>query len=155
MAEVYRLKYLRGRRLKVFLAAADRIIPADGVTPGGGTMLTAGIVDWSLSRIDAGLRGQILGLLLGVELLGFFFGLKPFTMLSAKKQDRLLAWMESSPVRLMRMGFFGIKSYVCMGYYPREDAWKVIGYTGPVLPDRPYPDPIIRALCRGEAEVVS
>ena len=51
------------------------------------------------------------------------------------------------------MGFFGLKSYVCMGYYTREDAWKTLGYEGPLLPDRPFPDPTIRALCRGELEV--
>jgi len=155
MAEVYRLKYLKGRRLRVFLAVADRIIPPDGDSPGGGTMQAAGIVDWTLGRLDPGMRAQLLALMLGVEVLGFFFGAKPFTMLSDEKKDKLLAWMEGCPIRLFPLGFFGLKSYACIGYYPREDVWKQINYSGPVLPDREFPDKVIRLLCQGKLEVTS
>jgi len=58
MAEVYRCKYLTGRRLKIFLAVADRIVPPDEDSPGAGTMQTAGIVDWSMGRLQQGLRSQ-------------------------------------------------------------------------------------------------
>ena len=64
-----------------------------------------------------------------------------------------LKFLESAPVGLFRMGFFGLKSYVCMGYYTREDIWREINYDGPLLPDREFPDPVIRALCDGELEV--
>jgi len=153
MAEVYKLKYLTGRKLKVFLAAADRIIPPDEDSPGGGTMLSAAIVDWSLERLEPSLRRQILALMLGIEMMGFIFGGKPFTMNSEKAQVRQLTWLESSPVSRLRMGFFGLKTYTAMGYYTREDIWQTIGYEGPVLPDRPYHDKVIRALCKGEMEV--
>jgi len=154
MAEVYQLKYLTGKKLAVFLAAADRIVPPDEASPGGGSMTTAGVVDWALERMDPALRKQFLALMLGTEIMGYFFGLKPFSRLPAEKQDRQLAWMESCPVAKLRMGFFGLKSYVCMGYYTREEVWKDIAYEGPILSDRPFADPVIRKLCRGELEVV-
>ncbi len=153
MAEVYKLKYLTGRKLKVFLTAADHIIPPDEDSPGGGTMLSAAIVDWSMSRLEPSLRKQLLALMLGIEFMGIFFGGKPFTSNSEKARDRQLQWLESSPVSRLRMGFFGLKTYTSMGYYTREDVWKTIGYDGPVLPDRPFYDRVIRSLCKGEMEV--
>lgn len=152
MSEVYRLKYLRGRRLKIFLAVADRIIPPDADSPGGGTLQTAGVVDWALERMAPGLRRLLLTLLLGVEILGVFFGGRPFTKNREAAQDRQLRWMERAPVGRLRMGFFGLKTYVCMGYYTREDVWRTMGYEGPVV-DRPFPDAEIRALCQGRLEV--
>lgn len=153
MSQVYKLKYLRGRKLKVFLAVADRIIPPDQDAPGGGTMLSAGIVDWSMDRMEPSLRKQLLALMMAVEFMGVFFGGKPFTMNGDKAKDRQLRWLESSPVSRLRMGFFGLKTYTSMGYYTREDVWKTIGYDGPVLPDRPYHEHAIRSLCKGEMEV--
>jgi len=155
MAEVYRCKYLRGLRLKVFLAVANRIVPPDGDLPGAGAMTTAGIVDWALERMEPALRRQLLLLFLAVEPLGILFGGKPFTWNSPAAQDRQLAWMENNPIRLLRMGFFGLKTYVCMGYYTREDVWKSIGYEGPLRPDLPFPDATVRALAQGRLEVVS
>ncbi len=153
MSDVYRLEYLRGRKLKVFLAVADRIIPPEPDCPGGGTMAAAGVVDWAMRRIDDSLRKQLLGLLLGVEVLGIFFGGLPFTMNGDGAKDRQLRWMESCPIPPLRMGFFGLKSYVCMGYYTREDVWPTINYGGPLLPERQYADPVARKLCSGEMEV--
>ncbi len=155
MSGTYKLKYLTGRKLKVFLAIADRIVPADDESPGGGTMVTAGVVDWSMGRMPDDLRGQILALLLGFEVMGLFFGLRPFTSNSDATKDRQLAWMESCPVGKLRMGFFGLKSFVCMGYYTREDVWATIDYEGPLQPERLFPDAVIRSLCQGEMEVVS
>jgi len=155
MAEVYRCKYLTGLRLKVFLAVANRIIPPDGSVPEAGSMATAGIVDWAMERMDPALRRQLLLLFLVVEPLGILFGGKPFTWNRDAAKDRQLRWMESSPFRLLRLGFFGLKAYVCMGYYTREDVWKSIGYEGPLHPEVPFPDAVIRALSQGRMEVVS
>ncbi|MBW1989262.1 MAG: hypothetical protein JRI97_06920 [Deltaproteobacteria bacterium] len=146
------LRYLTGRKLAVFLAAADRIIPAFDSLPSGGTMTTAQVVDWALERMEPGLRKRFLALLTVMEIMGVAFGARPFSKNSAKARDRQLAWMESGP-SLMRMGFFGLKNYACLGYYTREAVWKAIGYAGPARPDRQYPDTVIRALCRAEAEV--
>ncbi len=154
MAEFYRCKYLTGRRLVAFLAIADCIIPPDEDSPGGGTMATAGVVDWALERIAASLRSQLLLFILVVEFMGILFGGKPFSKNSESARKRQLSWMESGPIGLFRMGFFGLKSYTCMGYYTREDIWKTIDYEGPMLTDLEFVDPAIRAICQGRMEVV-
>ncbi len=153
MKDVYRCKYLTGRRLKVFLSVADRIILPDD-SPGGGTMATAGVADWALGMLKESLRSQLLLSFLIVEVMGIFFGGRFFTRNTDAAKDRQLKWMENSPIRLFRIMFFAIKSYICMGYYTREDVWQSIGYEGPFETDRPYIDPDIRAICKGRMEVI-
>jgi hypothetical protein len=153
--ESYRRRYLKGRALRTFLAAADCIVPPEPDGPGGGTLIAAGIVDWSLDRLAPALRKRFSLFLTVVETAGIFFGGRPFSSNSRSAQVRQLAWMESGPVGLFRMGFFGLKNYVCMGYYTQDAVWARIGYDGPLLTDRPHPDPAVRALCRGEATVTT
>lgn len=151
--EAYRLKHLRGLRLRVFLAAAEVIVPPDGGAPGGNTLATAGVVDYALDRLDPKLRGLFLKFLVLVEILGLFFGGRFFSRNGAVARERQLAWMERSRLSKLRLGFFGLKSYVCMGHFTREDVWPHIGYGGPHVPARPFPDAVIRALCQGAVEV--
>ncbi len=155
MNEAYRCRHLTGTRLKVFLAAADRIVPPDRDIPGAGTMATAGIVDWSLDKLEPQLRRKLLLLFFILEPLGFLFGGKPFSKATAQNRDRLLEWMESNPLSVLRLGFFGIKTYICMGYYTRDEIWRTIGYEGPLRREIKYSDEIIRALAEGRMEVIS
>ncbi|MCC6142971.1 MAG: gluconate 2-dehydrogenase subunit 3 family protein [Candidatus Hydrogenedentes bacterium] len=148
MNDKYVLQYLTGRRLQVFLAVANRIVPADAESAGAGTVETAAVVDWALRRLDPKLREMFLKLLVAVDVMGVFFGGRRFTRNSAAAQNRQLHWLENAPISKLRMGFFGLKSYVCMGYYTRESTWHEIHYAGPHLHDRAYPDPVIRQLCR-------
>ena len=155
MAETYKLRYLKGNTLPVFLAIANRIIPKDSDSSGGGTLETAGVVDWALHRMPDVLRNKFLLFFKVIQILGIVFYLKPFTALKPKTQDKLLTRLESSPIRLFRMGFFGIKTYICMGYYTREDIWKTIDYDGPVMAQRQFVDPVIRQLEQSQIKVTS
>lgn len=155
MPDIYQCQFLTGRKLKIFLAVADRIIPPDENSPGGGTMLTAGVVDWALQRMPDNLRKRFLFFFLVTDFLGIFFGGKSFRKNSDAAKDRQLRWMENGPVKLFRMGFFGVKTYICMGYYTREDIWPTFDYDGPVLPERTYADPVIRKMCECEIEVTA
>ena len=153
MSDIYQCKYLTGKRYQTFLKIADRIIPPDEDAPGGGTPEVAGIVDWALGHIDPDLRKRLLTFLTIFEFMGFFFGAKPFSKLAPEQQDRQLHWLERSPVGLFRMAFFGLKTYACMGYYSLEKTWPTIGYGGPLMPDRQFPDRTIRDLQQGKLEV--
>jgi hypothetical protein len=150
--ENHSLNYLKGRRLAVFLAAADVVIPPDEHGPGAGTISTARVVDWALARLPRGLRSLFLLLLYLIEFLGLFFGGRFFSNNKARARERQLAWMERNPVRPLRLGFFGIKNYCSMGYYTREDIWKTIGYGGPLQKDAPFADPLIRKACQDNKE---
>lgn len=146
------LNYFKGRRLAVFLAAADVVIPPDEYSPGAGTISTARVVDWALARLPRGLRALFLLLLYFIEFLGLFFGGRIFSNNTARARERQLAWMEKNHLRPLRLGFFGIKNYCSMGYYTREDVWKTIDYEGPLQKNAAFADPLIREICQDNKE---
>jgi hypothetical protein len=154
MKSVYRCQHLTGLKLKIFLSVADCIIPPTPDSPGGGSMITAGMADWALAHLQPSLRKQLLFLLYALEFLGIVFGGSLFTSNSKNTKIRELRWLENNPICRLRLGFFGIKNFICMGYYTREDVWKSIGYTGPIEPDKPYADNTIRSLSQQTIEVV-
>jgi hypothetical protein len=140
-------KVLKGRKLKTFLAFAGRILPADESDPGAGTMETARLADYGMSRMPK--VAKLIGLFIGAfEKLGFFFGGRGFSKLSPKRQERQMRWFENSPLPKFRLGFFGLKTFVWYGYYTRTANWKEIGYDGPVV-DRPCKDETLRSLLEG------
>ena len=153
MSKIYKLQYLRKNKLLTFLSVADRILPAAEHSPGGGSMETAAVVDWYMNKVPAGIRKKILLFIDVIQFTGIFFGGRKFANNSIQAQERQLKWMENNKVRLFRMGFFGIKTFVEMGYYTREDIWKTISYDGPVFPDRGYSDPTIRELCQNKVKI--
>ena len=153
MPSTYTLKYLTGSKLENFLAVANQIIPPDEYSPGGGTMLTAGVVDWSLDKMPGDLRKKLLLFIKVIGFMGYFFAGKTFAKCSEPEQEKILKWLENNPLRLFRMGFFGVKTYVTMGYYTRDDIWKTFKYDGPVVSERNYVDPVIRDLCLGTADI--
>jgi len=153
MPDTYKLQYLKGTRLKVFLAAANRIIPPDEESIGGGTLTTAAIVDSIMDQLEPDLRKKLLMLFLIINPLGILFGGKTFSKANTKNQDRLLTWMEQNPISALRLGFFGLKSYVCMGYYTREDIWKVIKYDGPIRYNQPFHNAMLRGLAQNKVEI--
>ncbi len=148
----YRFRCLRGQRRRTFLAIAEELVPPDDTGPGGNAIATAALADWAIARFDPNLQKLFLTFLLAWEFLGFLFGGKPFTRLGAKARRRQMHWFERAPIPPLRTGFFGIRALVLMGVYCREDEWPSIGYGGPLLFDRPFPDPEIRALEKGRVE---
>lgn len=136
--------YLKKRRRKIFISIASSIVPAENQTI---HEKTASVADWALGRMEAKLRVRVLAFLWVVEGLSVFIAGKPFTRLSPDKQNQVLVYLESSGLSLFRMGFFGVKTYVCMGYYTRREVWEKIGYPGPSDLGIPYPDPRIRSFC--------
>ncbi len=152
-AKIYRLNYLKKNKLLTFSSVADRILPADENSPGGGSLETAAVVDWYMKKVPEDIRKKILLFLDVIQFTGIFFGGKKFSNNSIQDQEKQLKWMENNKIRLFRMGFFGIKTFVEMGYYTREEIWSAICYDGPVLPDRAYSDNTIRELCRNQLKI--
>jgi hypothetical protein len=95
----YCLQHITGTKLKTFLAVADRIIPPDSDSPGGGTMITAGVVDWALDKMPEALRKKFMLFITVVGILGYFFGGKSFSKCTSETQDRILKWLENNSLR--------------------------------------------------------
>lgn len=113
----------------VFLqTVAARIVPGlANLSPPDCSRFLA-IVDRALLDRPPAVRRQ-LGVFLGVirwtPLLRFG---APFERLDGRRQDRVLRFLESCPVGLLRQGFWGLKAIVFMGYYGRPEAWDELGY---------------------------
>lgn len=155
MFATYQIQFLKGKKLDTFIAIADTLIPAAEGFPSGGDLQTAAVADWALRRMQEDLRKKLLLFVSVISVLGIFTGGKAFHKLSREKRVKLLHWLEYNKVGLLRIGFFGIKNYACMGYFTRENIWPYFDYDGPVLPDRTYKDPVIRLLSQGKIEIVA
>ncbi len=116
--------------------AARRVCAADvddGSVPSPDDTDVAGFADRYVASMPPALKSDLKGLFALVEhgapiACGFS---SRFSKLDAASQDRVLAWLESNDVTLLRGGFAGLKSLLFMGFYRDPRTWKILGYDGP------------------------
>ncbi len=53
---------------------------------------------------------------------------RAFTGLDSARRTRVLSFIESAPIPLVRQGFWGLRTLVLLGYYGRAAAAAEIGY---------------------------
>ncbi len=115
----------------IFLALAGRIVPAEGGEPGAKAESTLRTAEAFLADQDEGTRAK-LGMLLTVfEWTAILRFGRPFTRLSAAKQDIYLRAWESSRYQLFRFGFASLRNLVLVSFYTQPSSWPSIGYPGP------------------------
>jgi hypothetical protein len=73
------------------------------------------------------------------------FTLRRFQRLSLSHQESVLRWLESAPLQLLRVGFWGLKTLVFAGYYSQQVIVRRVRYT----PDIERGNEILRAITRG------
>jgi hypothetical protein len=44
-------------------------------------------------------------------------------------REAYLTRFQDSPIRMLRLGFWGLRTMVCLGYYGRQAVWPAVGYT--------------------------
>jgi hypothetical protein len=114
-----------------FGAAAECIIPAEPGLPGGGAERVLRVADRMLARRPAADRKKLAVFLRVLEQLPRLRYGRRFSALSAQQRARVLAFLAGASVPLLRVGLFGLKTYVLMGYYGSESAWAELEYPGP------------------------
>jgi hypothetical protein len=108
---------------------AERIVPEVASLSTQGLSRFFTIIDRALKDRPSQVRrqfGAFLGLLRWAPLLRFGC---PFERLSPSRQDATLRWFQECPLSLLRIGFWGLKTTVFMGYYGQVERWPQIGYT--------------------------
>jgi hypothetical protein len=123
---------------RTFRAAAAVIVPdADGV-PGADRDEVIRLADEALARRPAGDRKKLLLFLGAVEKLPILRYGRPFSKLPLDKRQRVLEFFGTSEaVPKLRQGYYGLKTFVLMGFYGSERSFAELGYPGPRL-DAPY-----------------
>ena len=53
---------------------------------------------------------------------------RPFTALAPQQRQRFLLYLENHPIKMIRVGFWGLRTLVFMGYYGRAAGAQAIGY---------------------------
>ncbi|MBI2839555.1 MAG: hypothetical protein HYX75_14675 [Acidobacteria bacterium] len=54
---------------------------------------------------------------------------RTFTALRGEKQDCILAWLQGSPISLLRSAFWGLKTMTFLGYYGQPEVWPRVSYS--------------------------
>ncbi len=113
----------------VFRAIAETVVPESArLDSAGWKQLETIIGDLLLSK-PASMRKQILVFIRLLNWLTVFRYGRRFTKLPPGKRTRFLSAVENSSLTLFRLGFWGLRSLVFMGYYGRPEAATEIGYT--------------------------
>lgn len=108
-------------------AAVVMVPPSEDLAPAAWDAYFA-IIGETLVGQSFALRAQIALFLAAVRWLPLLRYGAPFERLSRPQQERFLHWLEAHPVRLIRTGFWGLKTLVYMGYYGRRDVWPRLHY---------------------------
>lgn len=120
--------FLTGHRRAFFLVLAARIVPESvSLDPSARDRLIA-LVNDMLSTRPPKMLGELALFLRVVRWLPALRYGRPLDRLAPAEQDTALRWFQDSPVKLLRKGFWGLKTLVFLGYYGRPEAGETIGY---------------------------
>ena len=116
-------------------AIARRLVPElDGLDAEGRRAFHE-IVDRAMAARPASVRRQIAVFLGVVDRAPVLRWGRTFRALDGERQDRVLRWFQDGPVGLFRIGFWGLRTLVFMGFYGQRAVWTELGYA-PRLPPR-------------------
>lgn len=108
---------------------ATRIIPeASGMSARQAKRLRL-IVRGMLRRRSGMERFQVRVFLFAIRWLPAVVYFRPFERIPEHAQDGILGWLEAAPLKLIRAGFWGLKTLIFMGYYGQPAIQEDIGYT--------------------------
>jgi hypothetical protein len=117
---------------RTFRAAGSCIVPDEPGSPGGGSEQVLCVADAMLARRPQADQRKIAAFLRALELLPLVRYGRRFSALRAEQRARVLGFLGSTTISpLLRLGTFGIKTYVLMGYYGSESTWAELSYPGP------------------------
>jgi hypothetical protein len=119
---------LSASQQRFLLCLANRIVPESAGAP-------AQVTDPLLAAIDEELRPrprlqqlEFKLLLLAIRWMTVPFTLHRFERLPPERQDGWLRFLENAPLTLLRVGIWGLKTLVFLGYYTQEGVQRRILY---------------------------
>ena len=125
---------------RTFAGAAAVIVPDDAGSAGGAAAEVLEVADRMFARRPAADQKLFATFLTVLERLPLLRYGRPFSRLSLEHRAAVLRWFENNRVARLRQGFFGLKTFVLMGYYGSQNCFGEIGYPGP-RKDAPYYQP--------------
>jgi hypothetical protein len=105
---------------RLLLRLAGRIVPEVARAPPAARRIFVDTVASVLSQRPTLQRLEFRALVLGLGIVT--------AVLPAAWQDAVLRWFESAPLTVLRVGLWGLKTFVFMGYYSQPDVIAGIHY---------------------------
>lgn len=112
----------------VFRAVASTVVPEAGRLDEKGWLELEAIIGGALESRPAGLRRQLALFIGALGILPVFRYGRTFQSLDAPLRERFLLGIQDAPLRLVRRGFWGLRTLIYMGYYCREEGGAETGY---------------------------
>jgi len=119
---------LGSRQQRFLLCLAARIVPESAGAP-------PQVTDPLLAAVDEELRPrprlqqlEFKLLLFAIRWMTVPFTLHRFERLPGERQDRWLGFLENAPLTLLRVGIWGLKTLVFLGYYTQDGVLQRIVY---------------------------
>ena len=119
---------LGSRQQRFLLCLAARIVPESAGAP-------PQVTDPLLATVDEELRPrprlqqlEFKLLLFAIRWMTVPFTLHRFERLPGERQDRWLGFLENAPLTLLRVGIWGLKTLVFLGYYTQDGVLQRIVY---------------------------
>lgn len=137
-----------------FRALAATIVPEAADLDVAGWAEVERIVDEALSKRPPGIRRQLLVFIRLLNVLPVLRWGRTFRRLDPERRRRFLRALQDAPVLLLRRGFWGVRTFVYMGYYARPEAYAGVGYRAKLRGwlEHPEAPPAARASAAAEAD---
>jgi hypothetical protein len=113
---------------ETFRAIAATVVPEAAALDEDGWAEVERLVESTLAPRPAGIRRQLRLFIRAIDLLPLARYGRRFRSLDAERRTRVLASLQSSPLLLLRRGFWGLRTLAFLGYYARPEARAEIGY---------------------------
>lgn len=111
-----------------FRAVATTVTPETSALDEAGWTEMENVIQTQLASRPESLRRQIRLFVRLVQWLPVFRHLRRFTDLDTAKRSAFLSWMQRCPVTTLRVGFWGLRSLVFLGYYGSRRGVAATGY---------------------------
>ena len=109
-------------------AFTTTVVPSAGELDEDGWRELEGIVAAALAARPPAVARQVRAFLRLVQVLALVTCGRGFAALDDARRTRVLRRLQDSRIRLLRVGFWGLRTLVLMGYYGREEAASALGW---------------------------
>lgn len=116
----------------IFRELAKTIVPEAETLDEQGWQDMERIIERGLASRPEKIRRQLRLFVRGLNLLPIRTYGKSFRSLDRQKRTEFLLSVESSSLLLLRRGFWGLRTFVFMGYYGLDEVRRAIGYRATV-----------------------
>jgi hypothetical protein len=112
----------------IFRAVVSTVVPEASALDDKAWAELERLIEVALRARPPALKRRLRLFLFFIQWLPLFRYGRPFTSLNPAQRTRFLSYLEEHPIRLVRVGFWGLRTLAMLGYYGRAAAANTIGY---------------------------